>query len=137
MAGQLQLEVVTPERRVLSEAVNSVTVPGRGGEMGILPGHAPLISRLQAAGVLSYTEDGTAFQLHISEGFVEVSEDRVVVLTNVAERPEEIDARRAEDARRRAEEALSKAGTEIDFEKTRAKLLRSIFRLQLAPRERD
>src|SRR5260221_2738398 len=93
MADQLQLEVVTPERRLLSEQVNSVTVPGRGGELGILPGHAALISDLQT-GVLSYTESGTTFQMHVSGGFVEVSDDRVSVLAEIAERPEQIEAAR-------------------------------------------
>ena len=132
MAEQLQLEVVTPERRVLSEQVNSVTVPGRSGEMGILPGHAPLISELQT-GVLSYNEDGTVFQLHVSGGFVEVTDDRVSVLAEIAERPEEIDAARARQARERTEKQLSAwSGTEEDFEKARAKLERSVVRLQLA-----
>ena len=132
MSDQLQLEVVTPERRVLSESVNSVTVPGRGGEMGILPGHAPLISELQT-GVLSYTEDGTTFQLHVSGGFVEVNDDRVAVLAEVAERPEEIDAARARLSREHTEKRLSSwSGTEEDFEKARAKLERSMVRLQLA-----
>lgn len=132
MAEQLQLEVVTPERRVLSEQVNSVTVPGRGGEMGILPGHAPLISELRT-GVLSYNEDGTTFQLHVSGGFVEVNDDRVSVLAEIAERPEEIDAARARLSREHTEKQLSSwGGTEEDFEKARAKLERSMVRLQLA-----
>src|SRR5882724_91056 len=91
MANQLQLDVVTPERRVLSESVNAVTVPGRNGEMQLLPGHAALISELKS-GVLTYNQDGTNFQLHVSGGFVEVNEDRVSVLAEIAERPEEIDA---------------------------------------------
>ena len=134
MADQLELEVVTPERRVLSESVNAVTVPGRGGEMGILPGHAPMISELQT-GVLSYNEDGTSFQLHVSGGFVEVNNDRVAVLAEIAERPEEIDAARARLAREHTEKQLSSgSGTEEDFEKARAKLERSVTRLRLAPR---
>lgn len=137
MADQLQLEVVTPERRVLSESVNSVTVPGRGGEMGILPGHAPLISELQT-GVLSYTEDGTTFQLHVSAGFVEVNDDRVSVLAEIAEHPEEIDAARARLARDHMEKELgSWSGTEEDFEKARAKLERSMVRLRLASPQRS
>jgi F-type H+-transporting ATPase subunit epsilon len=137
MAEQLQLEVVTPERRVLSEQVNSVTVPGRGGEMGILPGHAPLISELRT-GVLSYNEDGTTFQLHVSGGFVEVNDDRVSVLAEIAERPEEIDAARARLARERTEKQLSSwGGTEEDFEKARAKLERSMVRLQLTTSQRN
>ena len=134
MADQLQLEVVTPERRVLAESVNAVTVPGRGGEMGILPGHAPMISELQT-GVLSYNEDGTIFQLHVSGGFVEVNDDRVAVLAEIAEKPEEIDAARARRAREHTEKQLSSwRGTEEDFEKARAKLERSVVRLRLATR---
>jgi F-type H+-transporting ATPase subunit epsilon len=132
MADQLQLEVVTPERRLLSEQVNSVTVPGRGGELGILPGHAALISELQT-GVLSYTEDGTTFKMHVSGGFVEVNDDRVSVLAEIAERPEEIDAARARIAREHTEKQLSSwNGTEEDFERARAKLERAMVRLQLA-----
>src|SRR5213595_290627 len=136
MADQLQLDVVTPERRVLSEAVNAVTVPGRGGEMGILPGHAPMISELQT-GVLAYNEDGTTFQLHVSGGFVEVNDDRVSVLAEIAERPEEIDAARARLSREHMEKELSSwSGTEEDFEKARAKLERSVVRLQLTSERR-
>ena len=132
MAEQLHLEVVTPERRLLSEQVNSVTVPGRGGELGILPGHAAMISDLQA-GVLSYNEDGTTFQLLVSGGFVEVSDDKVSVLAEVAERPEEIDAERARRAREQSEKQLSSlSGSEEEFEEARAKLERAMVRLQLA-----
>ena len=132
MADQLQLEVVTPERRVLSEPVSSVTVPGRNGEMQILPGHAALISELKT-GVLAYNQDGTTQQLHVSGGFVEVSDDRVSVLAEIAERPEEIDAARARLAREHTEKQLSAwSGTEEDFEKARVKLERSMVRLQLA-----
>ncbi len=132
MAEQLQLEVVTPERRLLSEQVNSVTVPGRGGELGILPGHAPLISELQT-GVLSYNEDGTTFQMLVSGGFVEVNDDKVSVLAEIAERPEEIDAARARLAREQSEKQLSSAsGSEEDFEAARTELERATIRLQLA-----
>jgi F-type H+-transporting ATPase subunit epsilon len=132
MPEQLQLEVVTPERRVLAESVDTVTVPGFGGELGILPGHTPLISRLQT-GVLSYTKDGRTLQLHVSGGFVEVNDDRVSVLAEIAERPEEIDAARARLARERVEKTLSGwTGLEEDFEKARIKLERSMVRLQLA-----
>jgi F-type H+-transporting ATPase subunit epsilon len=131
MAEQLHLEVVTPERRLLSEQVNSVTVPGRGGELGILPGHAAMISELQA-GVLSYNEDGTTFQLLVSGGFVEVSDDKVSVLAEVAERPEEIDADRARRAREVAEKRLNgQSGAEIDIDRAQAKLMRNQARLQL------
>src|ERR1041384_803974 len=132
MADQLQLEVVTPERRVLAEAVNSVTVPGRNGEMQILPGHAALISELQT-GVLAYNSGGTSQQLHVSGGFIEVNNDKVSVLAEIAERPDEIDAARARLARDHTEKQLSSwSGSEEDFEKARAKLERSMVRIQLA-----
>ena len=132
MADQLQLEVVTPERRVLAEAVNSVTVPGRAGEMQILPGHAALIAELKT-GVLTYNQSGATSQLHVSGGFIEVSNDRVSVLAEIAERPDEIDAARARLAREHTEKQLSAwSGSEEDFEKARAKLERSMVRIQLA-----
>ncbi len=128
----LELAVVTPERQVLTENVDMVTVPGLGGELGILPGHTPLVSQLQT-GVLSYLKDGKDFRLHVSGGFIEVKDDRVSVLAEIAERPEEIDAARARLAREHAEKQLSAwSGTEEDFEKARARLERSIVRLQLA-----
>lgn len=132
MADKIQLEVVTPERRVLAESVDMVTVPGLGGELGILPGHTPLISNLQT-GVLTYTQDGKSSQLHVSGGFVEVRDDHVAVLADVAERPDEIDAARAKQSRERLEKQLhSWSGSEEDFELARVKLERSVVRLQLA-----
>ena len=131
MPEQLQLEVVTPERRVLSESVDMVTVPGFGGELGILPGHTALISRLQT-GVLSYVQEGRTEQLHVSGGFVEVNDDSVSVLADLAERPEEIDPARARQDRERLEKALSSwTGTEEELEKERVNLERSLVRLQL------
>lgn len=131
MAQQLQLEVVTPERRVLAEPVDMVTLPGLSGELGILPGHTPLISQLKT-GVLSYSKDGRSSQLHVSGGFLEVRDDHVSVLAEIAERPEEIDAARARLAREHVEKQLNSwSGTEEDFEKARVKLERSMVRLQL------
>ena len=133
--AQLQLDVVTPERRVLSEAVDMVTVPGLGGEMGILPGHTPLISQLQT-GVLSYTTGGRTLQLHVSGGFIEVNDDQVSVLADVAERPEEIDVAQAKLEREHVEKELNAwTGTEEDFEKAREKLERSVVRMQLAGKQ--
>lgn len=132
MAEKIQLEVVTPERRVLAEQVDMVTVPGFGGELGILPGHTPLISQLQT-GVLTYTQDGKSQQLHVSGGFVEVRDDHVSVLAEVAERPDEIDAARAKLSRDKLEKQLNSwTGTEADLEIAKAKLDRSMVRLQLA-----
>jgi F-type H+-transporting ATPase subunit epsilon len=132
MAEKIQLEVVTPERRVLAEPVDMVTVPGLGGELGILPGHTALISQLQT-GVLTYVQDGKNSQLHVSGGFVEVRDDHVSVLAEVAERPDEIDAARAKRAREKREKQLNAwSGSEEDFELAQIKLQRSMVRLQLA-----
>jgi len=132
MAEQLQLDVVTPDRRVLETPVDMVTVPGLGGELGILPGHTPLISQLQT-GVLSYTREGRTFQLHVSGGFVEVNEDRISVLAEIAELPEEIDAARARLAREQMEKTLSSwTGSEEDLQQAQTKLERATVRMQLA-----
>ena len=132
MAEKIQLEVVTPERRVLAEPVDMVTVPGLGGELGILPGHTPLISQLQT-GVLTYVQEEKSYPLHVSGGFVEVRDDHVSVLANVAELPEEIDAARAKLSRDKLEKQLNAwTGSEEELETAKAKLDRSLVRLQLA-----
>ena len=134
MAEKIQLEVVTPERRVLAEPVDMVTVPGLGGELGILPGHTPLISQLQT-GVLTYVQDGKSFQLHVSGGFVEVRDDHVSVLAEVAERPDEIDAARARQSRDQLEKQINTwSGSEEDLAIAKQELDRSTVRLQLASR---
>jgi F-type H+-transporting ATPase subunit epsilon len=132
MADKIQLEIVTPEQRLLDEPVDMVTVPGLNGELGILPGHTPLISQLKT-GVLTYVQDGKNSQLHVSGGFVEVREDRVSVLAVIAERPEEIDVASARASRERLEKQLSGwSGSEEDLEIARTELARSEVRLQLA-----
>ena len=134
MADKIQLEVVTPERRVLAEPVDMVTVPGLGGELGILPGHTPLISQLQT-GVLTYVQDGKSSSLHVSGGFVEVRDDHVSVLAEVAERPDEIDVAGARASREKLEKQLNAwSGSEEDFEEVKTELDRSIVRIQLAAR---
>jgi F-type H+-transporting ATPase subunit epsilon len=132
MAEKIQLDVVTPERRVLAEPVDMVTVPGLGGELGILPGHTPLISQLQT-GVLTYVQEGKSYPLHVSGGFVEVRDDHVSVLADVAELPEEIDSARAKLSRDKLEKQLNAwTGSEEEFETAKVELDRSLVRLQLA-----
>jgi F-type H+-transporting ATPase subunit epsilon len=131
MADKLNLEVITPERLVLRESVDEVVVPGLGGELGILPEHTPLISQLQT-GVLTYRQGGTSRQMHVSGGFVEVQPDRVSVLSDVAERPEDIDLDRAERAKERAERRLKAQGDDVDFPRAELKLQRATIRIQLA-----
>jgi len=134
MADKIQLEVVTPERRVLAEPVDMVTVPGLGGELGILPGHTPLISQLQT-GVLTYVAEGKSSSLHVSGGFVEVRDDHVSVLAEVAERPDEIDAARARQSRDQLEKQINAwSGSEDDLEIAKTELERSVVRMQLASR---
>src|SRR5918911_1031386 len=128
----LQLDVITPERRLLSEQVDEVVVPGAGGELGILPGHTPLISELQT-GVLSYTRGAETRRLLVSGGFVEVNEDRVSVLADLAEFPEEVDAARARTERDEAERQLgSFSGSPEELADVRARLDRAATRLQLS-----
>jgi len=131
MAEKLTLEVITPERKVLSQAVDEVVVPGMNGELGILPDHTPLISRLQT-GVLSFRAGTERQLLHVSGGFVEVLPGHVSVLSDVAERPEEIDLERAQRARERAERRLATLGEDVDFRRAELKLQRAMIRIQLA-----
>jgi F-type H+-transporting ATPase subunit epsilon len=127
----LQLDVITPERRLLSEQVDSVTVPGAGGELGILPGHTPLISELQT-GLLSFTRGAETRRLLVSGGFVEVNEDRVSVLADLAEFPAEVDAARARADREEAERRLAAfTGTPEELADLRAQFARADTRLQL------
>lgn len=131
MAERIQLDVITPERRLLSETVDAVTVPGMNGEIGILPGHTPLISQLQT-GVLTYTQGTTTHRMVVSGGFVEVNDERVSVLADLAERPDEIDANQARQEREQAEKALgSFSGSEEDMTQMRSRLDRANARLQL------
>lgn len=116
---------------MLAEAVDAVQLPCLGGELGILPGHTPLISQLQT-GVLAYTRGGTSHQLHVSGGFVEVNADRVSVLAEVAERPEDIDAAQARSEREEAEKLMNSASSsEEDSAAARERFERAQVRLQL------
>jgi F-type H+-transporting ATPase subunit epsilon len=128
----LQLDVITPERRLLSEQVDSVTVPGLNGELGILPGHTPLISALQT-GVLAYTQGATTRRLLVSGGFLEVNADRVSVLADLAEFPEEVNAQTARAERDDAERRLGAfSGPPEEMAEVRTQLDRATARLQLA-----
>lgn len=133
MADKIQLEVITPEKVALREAVDEVVVPGVGGEFGILPDHTPLISQVQT-GVLTYRIGSEKHQMHVSGGFVEVLPDKVSVLTDVAEKPEEINVERAQRARERAEKRLASNNEDIDLNRAQLKLLRAQTRIQLGGR---
>ena len=105
----IRLEVVTPERKVLDENVDSVEVPGLDGELGILPGHTELVSKLKPAGLLTYHIGDTRGQMIISNGYVEVGPTRVTVLADMAAKPEEIDVNEARAEKEHAEKLLQKA----------------------------
>ena len=129
----LKLEIVTPERKVLDEMVDSVTVPTASGEAGILPNHAPLISALKP-GILSYTNKGTTERLALAGGFVEVSANKVAVLTDTAETASEIDAEAARAEREAAEKSLAAHATAAleTTEADRERLDAANAKLQLA-----
>jgi F-type H+-transporting ATPase subunit epsilon len=136
MAEKLQLEVVTPDRLVLSEAVDIVMAIGSLGEFGILPNHVPFLSPLMA-GELRYRKDNQLDYMVITGGFVEVSQNKVTVLAEAAERAREIDLDRAKRARERAEKRLALAKSEaVDYIRAEAALRRALLRLKVAERGR-
>ena len=127
----LKLEIVTPEKKILDETVDTVTVPTATGEVGILPNHAPLISALKP-GILSYADKGATERMVISGGFIEVNSNKVSILADVAEIADEIDLESARAEREEAEKILgSWNGTQEEFEVEREKLERAQARLQL------
>lgn len=129
----LKLEIVTPEKRVIDETVDSVTVPTMTGEAGILPNHAPLISALKP-GILTFTNKGTTERLAVAGGFVEVNSDKVSVLTDTAETSSEIDVNAARTEKEAAEKALAAVATASveETEDVRERLELANTRLQLA-----
>jgi F-type H+-transporting ATPase subunit epsilon len=134
MADRLRLEVATPTRLVVSSDADEVVVPGSEGSFGVLPGHAPLLS-LVGIGEMMYRTGREEHYLAVSGGFAEVGPDHVTLLAETAERPEEIDVRRARAARDRAEQQLRpQAGEEMDVPSALAALARAQGRLQTAAR---
>ena len=128
----LLLELTTPTRLVVSEEADEVVAPGSEGYFGVLPGHAPFLTTL-GAGDLMYRHANREHHLAVSGGFAEVRNDRVIILADTAERPEEIDRARAERARQRAEQLMSGAtGEEVDYAGCSAALARAQARLQVA-----
>jgi F-type H+-transporting ATPase subunit epsilon len=126
----IKLDIVTAERVVYSADVDEVVAPGIEGQLGILPHHAPLMTILQG-GELIVKKGGQEQILAISGGFLEVRPDHVIVLADQAERAEEIDATRAEEARKRAEERLKQKGADIDAQRAEAALRRAMVRLSV------
>ena len=132
MADTFELQIVTPERELVREAVEEVQIPARGGYLGVLPGHAPLLSEMEM-GELSYLQDGKWHYLSVFWGFVEVLPERTVVLAELAEPADEIDADRALESQHRAEDRLGKTGDDqIDFDRASITLQRALIRQKVA-----
>ena len=131
---ELQLNIVSPDRLLVRDAVTGVTVPGKGGYIGVLPGHAPLLTEL-VPGELSYTREGAKHFLCVNWGFAEVLPDRVIVLVQSAERAEEIDVERTRAAQERAQAELAKAsaGSE-EWQQQRLAVDRAMVRMQAVAR---
>ena len=134
MAATLKLEIVTPEAKTYSEAVEMVTLPGVEGEMGIYPMHVPLMTQI-VAGELAVRKDGREYFLAIGEGFVEITADKVAIMTDMAVRAEQIDEAKAEEARRRAESRLQEKLTDEETAMVSAALMHSLAQLKVKRRQ--
>ena len=131
LPDSIQLVVVTPERQILKETVSEVTLPGADGYLGVLPGHAPLITEL-GIGELTYrTEGGETGLLAVIRGFAEVLPDHVSVLAETAEFAEDIDLSRAQEALKRAQERIARGGENIDWDRATMALQRALVRIQV------
>jgi len=137
MAENIRLEVVTPEKSVVSEEAKIVMAPGELGEFGVLSGHTPFMTSLKLGSVRFEDSSGTERFVFVSGGFAEALPDRVTILADSAERRKDIDIERAKSAMQRAEERLAKEDDdEIDFTRARAALTRAIQRIRLAETRR-
>jgi F-type H+-transporting ATPase subunit epsilon len=132
----LKLEIVTPEAKIYSEDVDMVTLPGVEGEMGIYPMHIPLMTQV-AAGEIVARRAGQDFFLAVGEGFVEITGERVAVLTDMAIKADDIDEAKAEEARKRAEARLSEKLSEEETATVQAALLNSLTQLNVKRRHRS
>ena len=128
---KLTLEVVTPEKVVISEEVDEVVLPGIEGEFGVLPGHIPFLTA-RKVGAMYYKKGEESEYLALSWGYVEVASDRVMVLAETAEKATEIDIKRAEDSREAAEKILTAGKEDTEYEKAQVRLEKSIIRVQIA-----
>jgi len=129
----IDLQIVTPDRLVLREQVDEVEIPGSKGYFGVLPGHTPLLASL-AVGELWYRKGQEKIYVSLAFGFAEVLPDSVTILAQLAERAEDIDVERAESARKRAEDRLTRPRSDVDYERARTALTKSLTRLQVSSR---
>jgi F-type H+-transporting ATPase subunit epsilon len=131
MADTFQLEIVTPEKKVVDTPAEEVQIPGKDGYLGVLPGHAPLITEL-GVGEISFREGATEQRLAVAWGFAEVLPGKVTILAESAERPSEIDVARSQQAKERAEQRLAGGDSTVDVERALDSLQRAESRLDVA-----
>ena len=132
---KIQLQIVSADRSLVNETVDEVEIPGADGYFGVLPGHTPLLALL-GAGELWYRQGQDRTYFAIAFGFAEVQPDRVTILAEIAEKADEIDIARAEAAKKRAEERLTQSTVDMDAERARIALMKSLIRLQVSTRAR-
>ncbi|MFZ0814173.1 MAG: F0F1 ATP synthase subunit epsilon [Candidatus Sulfotelmatobacter sp.] len=131
MSDTFQLEIVTPEKKVVDTAAEEIQIPGKNGYLGVLPGHAPLITEL-AVGEITYRAGAEEQKLAVAWGFAEVLPNKVTILAETAERPSEINVERARKAKDRAEERLTSGDTDVDVERSLNALAKAETRLEVA-----
>jgi F-type H+-transporting ATPase subunit epsilon len=131
MPDTFQLEIVTPEKKVVDTAATEVQIPGKNGYLGVLPGHAPLITEL-AVGEVTFRVGAEEQRLAVAWGFAEVLPDKVTILAETAERPSEIDVDRARKSKERAEQRLTSGDTNVDVERSLDALHKAETRLEVA-----
>ena len=129
----IELQIVTPDKLLVKEQVDEVEIPGTEGYFGVLPGHTPMLASL-AVGEMWYRKGQEKTYLSLAYGFCEVLPDQVTILAQLAERAEDIDIARAEEARKRAEQRLAQAKGDVDYERARTALVKSIARIQVSSR---
>jgi len=132
---KIHLLIVSADRSLVNETVDEVEIPGFDGYFGVLPGHTPLLAALHV-GELWYRQGSEKHYLSIAFGFAEVQPDRVTILAQIAEKADEIDIARAEQAKKRAEERVARPAVDMDAERARIALMKALIRLQVASRAR-
>jgi F-type H+-transporting ATPase subunit epsilon len=131
MSDTFQLEIVTPEKKIVDRAAEEVQIPGKNGYLGVLPGHAPLITEL-AVGEITFRSGAEEHRLAVAWGFAEVLPDKVTILAETAESPSEIDVARARKAKERAEQRLTSGDPSVDVERSLDALHKAETRLEVA-----
>lgn len=134
MADTFELEIVTPEKLVVKDVAEEAQIPGKTGYLGILPGHAPLITEL-AVGEITYKSGGTEKHISVAWGFAEVLPTKVTILAETAERPEEIDVARAQRAKADAERELNSGATDLNYDDVQAAIARAETRIEVAGKQ--